>query len=128
MNQLDELFKAIESHEFSAIVNLASDVKTFERILSSEIPLRELTQQMRNAEVRTAAYQRALALVADRGEEGHEHRWDSALAAYLWLLADTDVSLARLVATRVAAAPGCWWARKMAAKVLAPDPAPSSAG
>jgi len=28
---------------------------------------------------------------ADRGEEGYEHRWDSALAAYFWLLADTAV-------------------------------------
>ena len=36
MNRLDDLFKNIESYEFSAVVNLASDFKTFVRILAAQ--------------------------------------------------------------------------------------------
>jgi hypothetical protein len=94
MKNLDDLFQTIESHEFSALVNLASSFKTFLGILSAESPMKELAQQMHRPEVRTAVGERALALVTDVGEGGYEHPWDSALAAYLWLLADADAALA----------------------------------
>jgi hypothetical protein len=128
MSKLQELFTAMESHEFSAIVNLASDFKTFVRILASEKPVQDLAEEMREAKVRAAVSERALALVKDQGEEGYEHPWDSALAAYLWLLADKDPELAKVAAATIAQAPRCWWARKLAEKVLSPERFPSSAG
>jgi hypothetical protein len=120
VNRLESLFKALESPEFAALVNRASDWKTFARILGSEKAARDLAGEMSDAEVRGAVCARMLALVANPGEEGADHPWDSALAAYLWLLANKDAPLARSAAATVAEAPRCWWARKVADRVLSP--------
>jgi hypothetical protein len=118
MNRVESLFKTLESPEFAAIVNLASDWKTFARILGSEKSAQDLAGEMSDASVRGAVCARIFALVADHGEEGFEHPWDSALAAYLWLLAAKDEPLARSAAAKIAEAPRCWWARKAAEGVL----------
>jgi hypothetical protein len=120
MNPANSLFAAIESHEFSAAVNLASDFKTFLRILNSEQPVQDLSAQMTDPEVRAAVFQRALALVKDQSPAGIEHPWDSALAVYLSLLQGADPKLAGIAANAVAQTASCWWARKMAERILSP--------
>jgi hypothetical protein len=128
MSKTDELFGIIESPEFSATLNLASDFATFVGILGSEKAVCDLGDLMRDEAGRLAVCQRTLALAADEGQEGYEHPWDSALAAYLWLLADKDSQLANLAATRIAESPRCWWARKMSEVVRSAEKVPSSAG
>jgi hypothetical protein len=121
MSKTEQLFQTIESHEFAATVNLASDFKTFVRILESEKPVQELAREIQSTKEREAVWARIRTLVQDQGEEGYEHPWDAALAAYLWLLANTDARLANLAAATIAAAPRCWWARNMAEAILSPD-------
>jgi hypothetical protein len=121
MSRIEELFKILESHEFSAMVNLASDFRTFIRILGAQSAVQSLCEEMRNPDVRTAVHERALSLVQDEGEAGYEHPWDSALAAYLWLLCSTDAELATILAGKIAPSRGCWWARKMADEWLSSE-------
>jgi hypothetical protein len=128
MSQVDELFRTIESHDFSAIVNLASDFRTFLRILAAEKPVQDLAQQMRDPGGCEAVSQRILALAKDQGEEGLEHPWDSALAAYLWILANHGTQRAKVVAATISETPRCWWAAKVAAQVLSAEPVRSPAG
>jgi hypothetical protein len=130
MSRVESLFKVIESHEFAAIVNLASDWKTFARILGSEKAVQDLAGEMSDAGVWEAVCERVLALVPDHGEEGCEHPRDAALAAYLWLLAAKDAPLARSAAAKIAEAPRCWWARKAAERVLSAgkDKGPGTVG
>jgi hypothetical protein len=118
MSRVESLFKVLESPEFAAVVNLASDWKTFARIPGSEHSVQDLAGEMSDAGVRAAVCERIFALVADHGEEGCEHSWDAALAAYLWLLAAKDAPLARSAAAKIAEAPRCWWAGKAAEAVL----------
>jgi hypothetical protein len=47
-----------------------------------------------------------------------ENPWDTALAAYLWLLQQSSQSLAKLVAGDVVLVSGFWWARKLALRVV----------
>src|SRR5258707_1298080 len=105
MNGLDALFKALESHEFSALLNVASNFKTVARILGSEKTVQELVERMREASVREAVYERLLSLAKDQGAEDYEHPWDSALTTYLWLLANKDRCLATVAATTIAETP-----------------------
>jgi hypothetical protein len=121
MSRVASLFKVLESREFAAIVNLASDWKTFARILGSEKAVQDLAGEMSDAGVRAAVGERVLALLTDHGEEGCEYPWDASLAAYLWLLAARDVPLARNAAAKIAEAPRCWWARKAAERVLSAE-------
>jgi hypothetical protein len=128
VNKLEDFFTALESHEFSAIVNLASDFQTFVDILAAEKPVQDLAVEVRSPEARSAVCERALTLAKDQGDGEHEHPWDSALAVYLWLLADKDASLARKLAATIAEAPRCWWARMMAERILSTEQAHAGAG
>lgn len=118
MNTLDELFQAVESDRFSALVNLASSYKLFLRALTAQPEVGQLAQAMQTTEAKKAVCDRALILAGFPGEAGREHPGDSALAAYLWLLHRADRGLAVLAAERVAEVPGCWWAKKVAEEVL----------
>jgi hypothetical protein len=121
MSRIEDLFKVIESHEFAAIMNLASDLKTFVRALGADASVQALAREMSVAGARAAVHDRILALVKDVGEEGYEHPWDSALAAYLWLLAERDAAQAKASALRISETPQCWWAAKVAEKIIATD-------
>lgn len=118
MNTLDELFQALESDRFSALVNLASSYKLLLRALAAQPEVGLLGQAMQTAEAKKAVCDRAVALAGAAGEPGREHPGDSALAAYLWVLNRADRPLAAVAAERVAKVPGCWWARKVAEEVL----------
>ena len=124
MNGLEQLFRVIESHEFSAAANVASNFKTFIRALRSDSTVEQLGALLRDAPARVKVCDRALALADDTGEEGYEHPWDTALATYLWLLAGQDAALASVAAAKIVAAPRCWWAKKMAEVVLSPGQFP----
>jgi len=127
MNKLEPLLAAVESQDFSALVNLASDLKTVVRILAAQPPVQALAEEMSDAKVRAALSERALTLAQHPGEGDLEHRWDAAIAAYLWLLAGKDSEQATLVAAKILAAPRCWWAKKMAEKLLSSEKLPPNA-
>jgi hypothetical protein len=119
----EDLFRTIESLEFSATLNLASNFATFVNILAQEKPVMHLAEEMQHSEVRLAVRNRVLALANDLGDERYEHPGDSALATYLWLLAGKDPLLAHSTAGTIVELPRCWWARKMAEDVLSSESA-----
>jgi hypothetical protein len=116
MPSAEELFSAIESHRFSALVNVASNLKTFLRALDAQPEVRSLAGAMASPEVRSAVLARVAELAAKDFDQGYENPWDSALAAYLWLLSTADPEMAAAAAARIRACSRCWWANKVAEK------------
>ncbi|MCI0459535.1 MAG: hypothetical protein L0Z62_21510 [Gemmataceae bacterium] len=112
-----EAMEQIESPRFSALVNLASNLRTFLRIVADQPEVQALALAMLTPEGIAAVVGRFTALVAQPGEEGYEHPGDAALAAYLWLLGQRDPEQAERAAVALAGAGRCWWARKVAESV-----------
>jgi hypothetical protein len=118
MSSLDEVLGDIESPRFSALANVASDLKTFLRAVEQEPASHRLLALLRSEEVVAALARRMECLVGEPGEPSLEHPHDAALAAYLWALRG-EPTLGRQAALAVQSAPRCWWARKVAEKILA---------
>ena len=59
-------------------------------------------------------------------DTAYENPWDTALAAYLWLLNATEAQRAALAATRVRDCPHCWWAKQVAEQVLSANSLPTN--
>jgi hypothetical protein len=106
----------IEGHPFAALVNLASNQKTFLRIAAQQPEVEALSRAMTDEPaVLTEVGQRALALAAGRAEGECESEGDAALATYLWLLSKHRRNLAETAAGSVRAWQQFFWARKLAA-------------
>jgi len=117
MTSPEELFSAIESHRFAALVNVASNLKTFLRALDAQPDIRQLAAAMASLEVRSAVLARLIELAGKDFDQACENPWDSALAAYLWLLSTADPQMGALAAARIRGCPRCWWAKKVAEKI-----------
>lgn len=131
MTSTEELFGGIESHRFAALVNVASNLKTFLRALDAQPEVRQLAAAMTSAEVRAAVLARVVELTGKESDPGYENPWDSALAAYLWLLSRTDPAAVAVAAARIRACSRCWWANKVMEKapaVATPPPNGAAAG
>src|SRR5947207_759899 len=110
MNDLQNIFAEIESHGFSAQVNVASNYKTFCRALGGQPEVQRLAALMKLNENQQLVFQRVLELSGKPFDQEFENPWDSALAAYIWLLSSTDQALAKTAAARILECHGCWWA------------------
>jgi hypothetical protein len=111
-----EAMEQVEGDTFAAYGNLASDLKTFLRVLASRPEVHILAGAMRMPGVAEQVGERALELARRPVEEGREHPADAALAAYLWLLDTADPPRGQVIATAVQAG-SFWWARKMADRI-----------
>jgi hypothetical protein len=112
-----EVLARIEGQSFSALVNLASDFRTFLRILISQPELAELSGATNADAMTLKVFTRVLELAGSSPEEGYEHPADAALAAYLWLLSMRNRDYSEIAAEMVLKCNQCWWARKMAEHV-----------
>ena len=83
-----ETLSRIESDRFSALVNVASNVKTFLRAVSEQPEITELAAAMHRPDVSQEVCKRALAIASAEVDEAYEHPGDAALGAYLWLLSN----------------------------------------
>jgi hypothetical protein len=118
MTSTEELFSGIESHRFAALVNVASNLKTFLRALDAQPEARQLSAAIASSEVRSAVLARVIELTGKDFDQGYENPWDSALAADLWLLSRADPEMAAAAAARVRGCSRSWWANKVAEKAL----------
>jgi hypothetical protein len=112
-----ELMEKIEGSAFSAVVNLASDFRTFLRILSGQPEVLALANALTSPDVARQVVTRLQELAGAHVDEAYEHPADAALAAYLWLLSEQDRTSANAASTAVLQAKQCWWARKMAEQI-----------
>jgi hypothetical protein len=111
------VIERIEGHDLSAMVNLASDFRTFVRILGSQPEVLALAGAMSSEQTTREVFTRAIELAEALTDDTYEHPADAALAAYLWLLSTRDQKLCETVAETVLACKQCWWARKVAERV-----------
>ncbi|MCI0460546.1 MAG: hypothetical protein L0Z62_26630 [Gemmataceae bacterium] len=112
-----EAMEQIERPQLSALVNLASNLKTFLRTVADQPGIQTVAMALQTPERIAAVAGRVAALAAQPGEDGHEHPADAALAASLWLLSQLDQEQAELVAGALAGVGHFWWARKVGGTV-----------
>lgn len=118
----------IEGHAFSATVNLASDFRTFLRILAAQPEVGALAEAMKSERVAGDVLARILQLAAPPVDPGYEHPADSALAAYLWVLSSQNRDYSAIAVETVLGCEQCWWSRRMAEYVRGAPRSYSHAG
>lgn len=119
---MDQLFEAIESHRFSAVVNVASDFNHFLQALASTPEFRNLLVSPSAPDARARVLERLLEVAAREIDPAYENPWDAALAAYLYRIWRTDKSQALIAANRVLSCANCWWSQKLAQELVASAP------
>jgi len=110
--------RQVESHEFAARINVASDFKTFLRAAWSEEATQFLIESLDSADCQYRLLRRIAELSGASADIRYENPWDIAMAVYLWLLHHGKPILAQLAAENVSRAHRTWWAEKMARHVL----------
>jgi hypothetical protein len=123
-----EAMQEIESHEFAARLNVASDFRTFIQAAKSQEAVLTLWQELDSPEKCQQVLYRVFELSRQRVDPRYENPWDTALAVYVWLISSKDLDLARMAAEVAAQAPQCWWATKISRHILLEEQAYSGAG
>jgi len=119
---LSEAMSVVESHEFAARVNLASDSRTFLCAAAEEDAVQVIYDEMHAGCARHAILKRVAELSRREVDPRYENPWDAALAVYLWLLRFRDRGLAESGAELASRARQCWWAAKIAQQLLSGIP------
>ncbi|MBI3943361.1 MAG: hypothetical protein HY326_10150 [Chloroflexi bacterium] len=119
---IPEIMAYIESYEFDARLNVASDFRTFLRGIQQQKAVIDLLKILDTTEAREEVVFRIADLARQQVDPAYENRWDTALAVYLWLLNQVDLDLSKSGARYVLNAPQCWWALKLARQVLQTEP------
>jgi|SRR5882724_8260423 len=115
---LDEIFVRIESLPFTAQLGVLSGFEAFLRALPSMTEVHQISAATSGAEGKNALFHRIQELVKRKVDPDRENPWDIPLAAYLWTLFQVDADLAPTAAAAVLQAQDCWWAKKLARKIL----------
>lgn len=113
-----EAMKKIESHEFAAILNAASDLRTFLRAAQYQEATHILLKELDNPECRKQVLSRIIQLSRQLVDPRYENRWDTALAIYVWLIGLKEPELVKIAALIAMQAPQCWWATKVSYYIL----------
>lgn len=114
----DEALKEIESPEFSARLNLASDFKGFFHAVELEKAIGIALSHLCLLSNMTKLLRRISELTRQNVDLRYENPWDNTLTVYLWILNVRDVNIAKIAAEKVAETPQCWWATKYAKHLL----------
>ena len=115
----NEVMHAIESPEFAARVNVASDFQTFLREASEQEAVSSLRRELASDDIRRRLCDRICQLARQQIDLRYENPNDTALTLYLWLLSLKEPQRAkRAAAVVVAHARQCWWATKVAYRLL----------
>jgi len=128
MMTLEECLERIESREFNARVNVASDLITFLRAVKLEDAVQLLWANLETSMALAKLARRVQDLAENAVDPRYENQWDAAIATYLWLLNLKDPCLASIAAERARTAPQCWWSEKFATRCLLENPARSDSG
>ena len=118
---LREAVQKIESQEFAISMNVASGVGTFFNNLSKDRNVSEVLKAMvESGEAREEILGRLQEMSQMETDRRYEHPKDTALAAFLWLTLFAAPDYSQIAADLVDRAPQCWYAKKLARKVLLP--------
>jgi hypothetical protein len=114
--------KEIESHNFAARLGVANNEAMLRAIATKEQSVVELMWLLRSSESASRLLSHTSFLIREQDDVRYRNSRDTAIAVYIWLLAQMQPSLGRLLAAEAIRAPRLWWGRKMALSVLAGHP------
>jgi len=114
----DDAMREIESRAFALRSNIASGISSFLYGIAHEEAVEFLLDELRSPAQANSLLAKVLELAAEMRDSRFEHPRDTAIAAYLWLLAIKNPSSARLAASALTSVEGFWWARKVAQRIL----------
>lgn len=116
----------IETHDFAANLNVASGFRSFFRAVSKDPVILVLRERMRESgEAREEILGRIYDLARFDIDLRYENPNDIPLAVSLWLMYFTSFS-SGLAAYYVDQAPNCWYAKKLARRLLVPPKSETS--
>jgi len=115
---MDRFFEDIESHEFAARVNVASNLVTFLRGARSQVSVIGIFEELEKEEKLFQVLTRLIDLSKKTVDPRYENPWDTALAVYLWLVSLKSTKAASLGAQFILQSPQCWWAERIARSIL----------
>jgi len=125
---MDDAMREIESHEFAARLNVASDLSTFLGIAEKESAVLTLFEELGSPAEQERVFLRTIELSMSSTDIRYENQWDTALTLYLWVTSLKNHALAILMAGVVSRAGQCWWAAKMSYALLTQSPFHNDAG
>ncbi|MEA5452054.1 hypothetical protein VB780_26000 [Leptolyngbya sp. CCNP1308] len=116
----EECMNYIESTQFSALVNLSSGRRTFEKICGRDLVVKSLLEKLLDSEsvFGWQVLSRVATLSQQKNDCQYENPNDVALAVYIWALSLVKLELAETAAQFALSAPNCWWARIFALHIL----------
>ncbi len=108
----------IERLPFAARIGLANSFQRFLRNISRDPIVVELLEAAKSSDVAFRCLQRVQELSKLKVDFRYLHRYDIALATYLWILLRTSSEYARIGAGTVANVPRTWWADQVSRYIL----------
>ena len=125
MNWQDALAH-IESIEFDAKVNVVSSEKAFFREVAQDPVALELCRQVKDSgDLQELTLDRIHDLAGREIDRRYGNPNDTPLAVLLWLTCRAAPEAGPVAAHYIARAPQCWYARKLAQRIMVP---PAAAG
>ena len=118
-----EALEEIQSVEFDVNLNVVSGTNAFFQAVAQEPAVLEECRELRQSgEVREDALGRIHELVKQETDPRFENPNDTPLAVLLWLTAFAAPDCTKRAAAQVDLAPRCWYAKKLAQRILNPPP------
>lgn len=113
-----EAMNEIERLQFAVRVGLANSFRVFLRNISSDTTVKELLAAAKSRDIASQILQRVFSLSRLRVDFRYLHRFDIALATYLWVLSRTFPELAAAGAEAAVSLPRTWWSEQVSRYVL----------
>jgi hypothetical protein len=106
--------REIESHEFSARVNVASGLRIFLASVASEEAVKGLSRLVaKDRELAFKLLRRAGSRAQESVDQRYENPWDAAVAASLWIVSNCYPELTAICAEVSQSLRQSWWTRKL---------------
>lgn len=123
---LEQALHEIKSHEFAARLNVVSGMRAFFGAARAEPAVISIYRNMtESGEAREEVLGRLQDLAQLEINPRYENPNDTALAILLWLTESTAPAHSQMAAALVDRAPQCWYAKKLARRILFPPPVAS---
>ena len=118
-----QALKEIESHEFDARLSVVSSMRIFFRAAANEQSVKVLYDSLlQSGETREEVFGRIHELSHLEVDRRYENPRDTSLVILLWMISFAAPGMVELAADLVDRAPQCWYAKKLARRILVPPP------
>ena len=120
---LAQELREIGSYEFAVKLNVVSSMRSFFAAAGEEAAVSALCKEMlESGEAREEVIGRIYDLCSLEIDRRYENPNDTALAIMLWLTIFAAPDYSQMAANLVDSAPQCWYAKKLARRILVPPP------